>query len=470
MNRSSCSLEKTGNVRRLLARWVVTGEMVLETAAHIGGGEGDTVDMVVLRDALNGSPFIPGTSLAGALRSHLADVLGGYYSKEDPGVSKLFGGIRGDDEGDQSPLIVFDAPVTHHEGVSLEIRDGVRIDPEYGVAEAHKKFDFEVIPAGTKFSIRFDLLIPEDGNESYLLSLLFATLKGLENGDIHLGKRRSRGLGRLRAGCWRIKRFDLSSKEGWISWALSNHKDPTEGRDSFPHLEDALSSEHPEISIKRFEDKRRRFVAELDLEIADELLIRSPGTGLGAPDYIHLHSAGKPVVPGTSIAGALRQHALRISSLIHRDRGSKFVEHLFGPESGESSRASRLRLSESFVDGGRGKRRWRIAIDRFTGGVIKGALFDEVVHRRGSFKLKMEIRSPSDWEIGLVLLLIRDLLRGEVPVGGSVSVGRGVLSGRAFLIFPDGQKLKIKEDLSVDGPTKLLDEKIKAFCEEDLPR
>ena len=82
----------------------------------------------------------------------------------------------------------------------------------------------------------------------------------------------------------------------------------------------------------------------------------------------------------------------------------------------------------------------------------------------------MEIRSPSDWEIGLVLLLIRDLLRGEVPVGGSVSVGRGVLSGRAFLIFPDGQKLKIKEDLSVDGPTKLLDEKIKAFCEEDLPR
>ncbi|NPB03863.1 MAG: hypothetical protein GXO39_05560, partial [Thermotogae bacterium] len=207
-------LEDTGNIRRFSARWVITGELILETAAHLGGGEGDTVDMVVLRDARDGLPFIPGTSLAGALRSHLADVLGGYFTKEDPRVSQLFGGSRGDDEGEQSLLIVFDALGLVPEGLNIEVRDGVSIDPAYGVAKPHKKFDFEVLPAGTSFNLRFDLLIPEEKDESSLLSLLLTALQGLEKEEVSLGKRRSRGLGRVKVRKWQAKRFDLSTQEG----------------------------------------------------------------------------------------------------------------------------------------------------------------------------------------------------------------------------------------------------------------
>ena len=462
-------LEDAGNVRRFSARWVITGELVLETAAHLGGGEGDTVDMVVLRDARDGLPFIPGTSLAGALRSHLADVLGGYFTKEDPRVSQLFGGSRGDDEGEQSPLIVFDAPGSVPEGLSIEVRDGVSIDPAYGVAKPHKKFDFEVLPAGTSFNLRFDLLIPKEENENYLLSLLRTALQGLEEEEISLGKRRSRGLGRVKVRKWQAKRFDLSTQEGWLTWALSDHEKPTKEEKTFFSLQEALLVTFPVLSLKRLEDQRRRFIADLDLEVVNELLVRSPGLEPGAPDVVHLQSAARPVLPGTSLVGALRQHALKIACLIHKDKGKEIVDRLFGPDNENPPRASWLRVSESFIEGGSYKHRWRIAIDRFTGGVIKGALFDEFAHRRGRLRVRLEIRSPSDGQIGLALLLIRDLLAEEIPVGGSVSVGRGVLSGTATVTFPDGQVIQISKDLSVKGAVELLEEKIKAFQEEKAP-
>ena len=468
-------LEDAGNVRRFTARWVIMGELILKTAAHLGGGEGETVDMVVLKDARDGLPFIPGTSLAGALRSHLADILGGYFSKEDPKVSQLFGGSRGDDKGEQSPLIVFDAFGLVPDGLNIEIRDGVSLDPGYGVADPHKKFDFEVLPAGTSFDIRFDLLITEGQNEKNLLSLLATALRGLEEGEISIGKRRSRGLGKIKVHNWRVRRFDLSKREGWLDWALSDHEDPVGEPKSFECLRKAISTSFPEISLENFEDRRCRLIAKLDLEVVDDLLVRSPGLEPRAPDAVHLQSAGRPVLPGTSLAGALRQHALRIACLIHgEEKGKAIVDALFGPRKEGALCASRLRISESFIENGSFSPRWRIAIDRFTGGVISGALFDELVHRRGCLYVRMELRNRSDDEKteeieGLLLLLIRDLLAGEIPVGGAVSIGRGILSGTAKVTFSENQTVHIRHDLSDEESFELIVRKIKAFQEEKMP-
>ncbi|MGE3524769.1 MAG: RAMP superfamily CRISPR-associated protein, partial [Gemmatimonadales bacterium] len=135
--------------RPLAARWVIRGTLTLETALHLGGEGGEQVDMPVLRDARDGKPLLPGTTLAGALRSALADRLAGYGEPELPEVAALFGGARGDDDGSQSPLIVFDALGEMPPGQGVEIRDGVAISPATGIAEDHKKYDYEVLPAGT---------------------------------------------------------------------------------------------------------------------------------------------------------------------------------------------------------------------------------------------------------------------------------------------------------------------------------
>src|SRR5437762_2175765 len=102
------NMEGAGGRRSMQARWVVTGELRLVSAAHFGGDDGNT-DMPLLRDAREGCPLLPGSSLAGALRSHLGDRLGSFRSVEHQEVERLFGAERTNDQGDQSPLVLFDS-------------------------------------------------------------------------------------------------------------------------------------------------------------------------------------------------------------------------------------------------------------------------------------------------------------------------------------------------------------------------
>src|SRR5437868_6072842 len=143
-----------GGVRDLFARWVITAELVLDSAAHLGNGEpGDIIDMPLLRDRIDHRPLLTGSSLAGGLRSHLNDLGLGYGTGENAGAASalLFGGGRGDEEGRQSPLIVFDARGNWPEKLSSEVRDGVALRPDLGTAEEHLKYDLEVLPPGTTF-------------------------------------------------------------------------------------------------------------------------------------------------------------------------------------------------------------------------------------------------------------------------------------------------------------------------------
>jgi hypothetical protein len=74
-----------GGVRPLAARWVITAEGVLASAAHFGGQGDELTDMPLIRDARDGTPLLPGTSLAGALRGCLADYLVGYKGRSNNG-------------------------------------------------------------------------------------------------------------------------------------------------------------------------------------------------------------------------------------------------------------------------------------------------------------------------------------------------------------------------------------------------
>lgn len=446
------------------SRWVITGQMRLLTAAHFGGTATGALDMPILRDP-DGQPFLPGTSLAGALRSHLADVLGGYRSSEDPRVAKLFGVSRKSEDGSQSPIIVYDSNPT--EVVPVEIRDGVAIDPATGTAKANMKFDFEVLPAGTLFPIRIDLIVPDRASEAELLNLLILTLNGLTDGSIALGLRRSRGLGKLKVDRWAVVRHDLASREGWLGWVLSDHEKPE--CQTYSSILEAVQAACPNLNLHT-EDQRKRFIINLNLRLQGDLLVRSAPNDAAAPDVVQLRSASKPVLPGTSLAGVLRAHALRISRLVRKAHNDAelWIDEIFGVHlegDKKNTKASRLRVSEQFVEGARARRQARIAIDRFTGGVVNGALFDEEVVSGGSLQAKLELRCPNNSEIGLILLVVKDLLTGVLPVGGSSSVGRGFLCGTATVSFPEGKICSIGADLSVDDEDSLdlINSCIKAF-------
>jgi CRISPR/Cas system CSM-associated protein Csm3 (group 7 of RAMP superfamily) len=466
-------LSDPGGVRTVAAHWVITAKLVLESATHLGAGTGESADMVLLRDARTAAPLLPGTSLAGALRSYLADVLSGYASEEDPAVGRLFGGARGDDLGAQSPVLVFDSIGNLPGHQAVEIRDGVQIETRRGIAEDHKKFDFEVVPAGTVFPLRFDLVVPEARSEGELVGLLVRTLSGLAEGDISIGARRSRGLGSARAISWRAVRYDLQSKEGWIEWTRSDWEQPLSGASApFDTPRQACQHAWQGLEFQEFEDRRRRIVVEAELVAIGGLLIRSAPVEPGAPDAVNLRSSGRSVLAGTSIAGALRTQALRIAGVVRdgKEDAERWVERLFGPRvegptGGKDTRleASRLRINESFVQDGERMRPSRVRIDRFTQGVVPGALFDEEPDYHGRVHLRMELRNPERGEVGLLVLLLKDLLTGEIAVGSTAAVGRGRFTGTATLRLEDGRRVSLQPGSSAGT---VVDELIEAFWAE----
>src|SRR5690606_6799699 len=131
---------------------------------------------------------------------------------------------------------------------------------------------------------------------------------------------------------------------------------------------------------------------------------------------------GDSILPGTSLAGVLRSQTLRIARLVRRRQGDgdRWVDRLFGPRfegqrppPGFELFASRLRVGEAVIEGGLSRRQTRVVIDRFTQGVIPTALFDEAVQGGGSVQVRLEIRDPKPGELGLLVLVLKDLLSGE---------------------------------------------------------
>lgn len=238
----------------------------------------------------------------------------------------------------------------------------------------------------------------------------------------------------------------------------------------------ALRNAWPDHQLSAYPDNRRRMVIEADLSVVGGLLVRSAPAGPDAPDAVHLQSAGRSVLPGTSLASVLRARALRIAKVVRdaQNDAEQWVEGIFGPKQygspGQKSlTASRLRVTESVIENGERARPSRIRIDRFTQGVFPGALFDEEPEYGGKLKVRLELRFPKPGEVGLIFLTLKDFLSGDLPVGGTSSVGRGVLRGRATACLDDGAVINLDPDQPAHSDVELLNRKIQEFATHPYP-
>ena len=404
-------------VRRLYAR----GKWKLDSVAHFGGDETGIADMCLLRDA-DGSPFIPAASIAGAARSFLARLSKSWteYQKGDEStvLKRLFGGA--DEKDTMSALIVADAACKNSQ---TSIRDGVRVDNRSGSAADGAKFDVEVVERGTEFELCLECIIREEDDNSELKKLFLALLYGFQQGDIRLGARTRRGYGHGKVASWEIRDLKMDNPEDVMAWL----RDKVWCRPASKLTPGPLPS-----------DQRQYFRLEADFILRTSLLIRSSPSDPKAPDMVHLHSAGEPVVPGTSFAGAFRHRASLIAATIGWCEDA--VSEIFGPVHEQKAEdqqkdlwASRIWIEEKLVKNVESRWQDRVAIDRFTGGSLQSALFNEkpIFPKKSTphLKLKLTLEEPDDAEIGLLFLTLRDFWHGHAALGGETSNGRGTLQG-----------------------------------------
>ena len=457
------------NSRNLKERLVIEGDLLLETPTHLGNGDTDSpLDMPLLLDPLEGKAVLPGSSLAGALRQVVRHIL------DEQTAKKLFGDVTGS-RSQESFIIVDDALGQVPE---TELRDGVAIDPQTRTAEKNKKFDIELLAAGTCFPIRLELLVPKKDGGEFVQAVAMA-LTALEQGHIRLGKRKRRGFGRCRVTHWRVKRYDMQTLAGLKAWL----------EDMVPDAEGTSIADL--LNVKVTLPPRPDFSLQAVFALEGSLLIRSGFGDAGAPDFVHLHSRRPgeenpvPVLSGTSLAGALRARAMRIANTLGKD-GEAWSDRLFGNRQyGQQKKeltASRVWVEETVIKNPVELVQMRVKIDRFTGGSFPGALFSEQpvwggLRQETLVYVELHLDPPYNndndmrAEIGLLLLVLKDLWNADLPLGGEVSVGRGRLRGKyAKLTFGD-QEWEIQETnagLSVTGDKETLEKFVQAFVEAKL--
>jgi len=459
--------------REIVERIVVRGDLVLETPACFGNGEGDSLtDMPLMLDPLEGKGLLTGTSIAGALRAYLRQREYGYWQERAPeALHNLLFGRQEDNEGEQSWLITCDA--LSEQTPHVELRNGVALDPKTRTAEAKRLFNFELLEAGTRFPLRVELLVPQNHRDALLKGLALA-LQGLENGEIALGARKRRGLGQCRVSEWRVLRYDLTTAAGLLAWLEQSGTAQTG-----PHIAELLG-------VQADLDQRESFAIEATFGLDGSLFIRSGQGTADEPDMIHLHSRRggklKPILSGTSLAGALRARALRIAQTVgEKAKAEDLVNGLFGMRirsSQDKPTASRLITAETEIGSPLNLVQTRVKIDRFTGGAYPGALFSEQPvwgQKDTTVEVKITIQQPTEAQIGLVLLLLKDLWTGDLPLGGEISVGRGRFAGkRAILTYKRAQEeqpqcwtiVQDGEHLQVEGDRARMEEFVTALVTE----
>ncbi|HCU38304.1 MAG TPA: CRISPR-associated RAMP protein [Armatimonadetes bacterium] len=210
----------------------ITGRLVSKTAFRIGTGrdiDAHTPDLPIAKDAF-GQPFIPGSSMKGAVRSAVEAVVRAMKPGAPMEVACLCTGKPDDScvppalrkelvkqaatDQELAKLLrdhmcpvccVFGSPwfagklrfrdlmllTPPDRGPTSEMRDSVAIDRDTGTASSGQLFSYEVAPAGLAFDFHASLDNPSDTE----LGMALIGIKLLEQGDIRIGGGTSRGLG-----------------------------------------------------------------------------------------------------------------------------------------------------------------------------------------------------------------------------------------------------------------------------------
>lgn len=427
----------------VIGKIIIKGELKLLSPLLIGTGketEGADIHVLTLPD---GTPFIPGTSLAGALREII--------ERERPEELKyLFGLIdesaRG--EGAQSSLAIDDIEL---KGARIVSRDGVSLDYFTGAAKDTAKYDYECVERGAHGALYMELTLRkwhagENGKaREELIEAVRFLLARLADG-IALGAMTAKGLGRVQVKNISGELYDFAAPEAVLAWLGGKG---------------AAKKLSPLASISRAGAHDLFVSAKLSLN--SSFIVRDYGGEAkekgadGQERKVTKSLSGEDregrfyILPGTTIKGVLRHRA----EYILRSLGKpvSLLDDLMGTaeargkkDEREGRRKSRFLVSEAYIreSATHAPDVTRNRLDRLTGGVMDTALFTvrPVYQKQKGALLTLEIgvKEARDWEIGLALLLLRDVSQGKVAFGGESGAGRGTLAGEGMTIELPGGK------------------------------
>ncbi|NWH03871.1 RAMP superfamily CRISPR-associated protein [Desulfobacter latus] len=428
------------------------------TPLSLSSGENDIeTDSVILKD-VNGLPVIPGTSIAGVFRA-------AFNEPEKNEVKNMFGfQDQENDDGIGSRLIFSDAVFVGKTGeaveglvslnwedpfynkfLSLPIRQHVRISHTGGINPNQRgKFDEQVVYSGTRFRCEIELIGNEDDTSQW------EKIKQIGFGsELRIGGGTCRGFGDLAVFSWLENVFDLTDPEQRRRYltktasmndatGLAPVSDISDqiNRDAWTEYRLELTPENFWYFGSGFGDDE----ADITPVYEEQILWEND-----QPSF----TQKKLLIPASSVKGAVSHrvafHYNRLKENFaddmdtndmaqHAGGNNTAVRMLFGCDLDDQIQKGSVIFSDLYMDAASTKIFNHVSIDRFTGGSLDSALFEEKVPYGAlplpSMHILVKTDVLADRQIKSALEnTFDDLTKGYLPLGGGVMRGHGAFTG-----------------------------------------
>lgn len=402
------------------------------TPLKVGSGESDAaIDSPVLKN-WNGYPMIQGSSMAGVLRDALDDRLDLLFGR-NMGSRVLVSHVHLVDENNTIPYTLGESNEFLEHYKDLPIREHAAITHK-GVAKSAGKFDEEVVYTGSRFKFELEFLADKDlKNDKHYWDDL---LTELNSPLFRLGGGSTKGFGK-------IKVIKCLEKEYTIG--KDYHKKPSN-----------LNEERGKP--KQLAKKKKVIIYKISLQPENFFMF---GAGFGDDEVddvavledvvkwtgdIGSFEEQKILFPASSLKGALSHriayHYNRLEKKYadiedipsHVGTNNEAVATLFGVEKGHAKYKEGLKGKTLFSDmfqtleEAEVKVFDHVKIDRFTGGAIDSALYNEkVIAQNDTWNIEILLADNLKGNVKKAFeCTLDDLAKGWLPLGGMVNRGHGV--------------------------------------------
>ncbi|MFC4600946.1 RAMP superfamily CRISPR-associated protein [Cohnella hongkongensis] len=429
-------------------------EFVLEAVSPVAVGSRDSG--AILKDA-SGNPFIPGTSIGGALRDYLNrsgeskqtvfQYLGGTEPSENASPD-----VRPQQTFIESRIYISDGDIVSKDGqgqIQIGNKQGTAIDPQYRSALNKHFYTIEYLEPGflVTFRIESDIEVAdeESAKPDELERLIKVWALGIQGGSIRLGGHRNNGFGRFRVKSVGLRTYsftDLAAIDAYI-FNRYTHPSPPNPVKFDSDLNRTSSGQHV-ISI----DIQGKFPYGVYQSFDDkETSGRNKGVAVTGP-LKNVDGQGW-YIPSSSMKGLLRSEfrhlLLRMLVTQNRENPEEAVEYICAQLFGSTDQRGMLVVSDMKLDAAYAeevviKRPAKeeeksvtlpiyVKIDRLTGSVMGSALkHQNEIHGNASWHLELWVNEVAGEEHPYIfpfVYMLRRIGSGKVPIGGRSSIGLG---------------------------------------------
>lgn len=453
------TIKETKYTHRFLARFVIEAE----TPLAIGSGQKDILSDSLVALDVNGLPYIPGTSIAGVIRSMLdpkqKSEFYGYQLSPNEIKDKNTPKGRGSEiiftegrilnskqevvDGIIKPELLDQDPLLREYRRLLPIRQHVCINDK-GTAADKGKYDQQVVYAGSRFCFEIECL--SDGKNEHNFR---DVINALHHHSFRIGGGVHNGY-----GCISVKSVQTATLNLCEPADLQKYLEKTSSlAGNWPYWQKDEAGQYTDDTYCTYQITLR----------PDSFIFFGSGFGdaEGNADMTTVKAtrvdwntgqlvAGQLLIPATSVKGALRHRvAYRYNQLTGRfadganpqnapkhAEENEAVRALFGYQDGKQLYAGKVLLSDIIETPANHKLVNHVCIDRFTGGAIDGALFTEQVDYAAGREFTLDIMveksafPENDNNVRKAFeQALDDLCHGLLPLGGGVNRGNGIFTG-----------------------------------------